>query len=678
MGMAQDKSQNLESMDMLALDPLFLLGALKSILLFPYFLFVISIAFYIPGDLLLGKIKQNFPTAFEKIVVCLIVGFTLWAYQGAIFGYLDARYLTYVYLALCAFFWMKHRFSAVALQRLFRLQNTQFIGNKKVFFILLVIFTLGILGQVPKFWVAGNIASDGIHMFAAAGDDALWHTALTSQLVRRFPPFEPGLVDVVVRNYHYWSNLVTAELIRIFHLPILQAQFQYVYLLMSFLLGGVAYTLAKKLNFSSYAVVLLVYLQYFSSDILYLFTFITRRVFDFTIGPLEGGVEFLENPPRAFSIVVALCGVLFLKLWLGDKKVRTGIITAILFGSIIGFKVNTAIPVYAGIAILSLFLVVKREFRILLILILTGGLALFVYLPVNVASGGLLFTPFWITRDFAVHPDLHLSNFELARQTYLFHSNWLQALRMDITMMFLFLLAQFGIKNIGWFLAKGLLKQLGLPFYIFLYVSMISGVVLGTFFYQKSGGGNIFNFFLASSLLLSIPAVFILGKLLNISLQIRIIFVILLLTVTIPRWMYRNQSFLYYFKQTSPIIHIDELKAMDSIRSNTSPKEVILVFNDGNWDSEYPYVGVFTQRDMYLSGQGILKSHGIYEYKDREWVKKIILTSNNADQVKNLLKKNSIDILYFYGKPTLGKGLKEINLMKIFENDRITTYRVPM
>ncbi|MBI2031373.1 MAG: hypothetical protein HYT08_02040 [Candidatus Levybacteria bacterium] len=661
-------------MSTLIFDQLFLLNFSKSLLLLPYFLFAIFVAFYIPGDLILGKIKQNLPTFFERIVACFIVGFTLWAYQGVVFGYLNARYLTYAYLGLCIFLWAKNRLNIKTIQKIFKIPAICFPKNK-LSYILLFIFVVGIFGQVQKFWVAGNLASDGIHIFAAAGDDALWHTALISQLARRFPPFQPGLVNEIVHNYHYWSNLVIAELVRVFHLPILQTQYQYMYLLMSLLLGGVAYTLAKKLNFSGYGVILLVYLQYFSSDILYLFTFVTARTFNFSIGALEGGVEFLENPPRAFSIVIALCGILFLKLWLQDKKLRTGIITALLFGSIIGFKAHTAIPVYIGIAILSLLLIIKREIKMLLMPILTAVLALFVYLPVNISSGKLILTPFWITRDFAVHPDLHLSTLELARQTYALHANWLQALRMDITMLFLFLLSQFGIKNVGWIPVGGIIKKLGLPLYLFLYAAMISGVILGTFFYQESGGANIFNFFLASSLLLSIPMAFLLGRLLNINVWVRILLVFLLLAVTIPRWMQRNQSFLYYFKLTSPIIDTDELRAMDFVRNNTDSEEVVLVFNEGSWDSRYPYVSAFTQRDMYLSGQWILESHNILEFKDREKVRKIILASKDVNQVKKLLKENNISILYFYGKPVFNEGLKEINLIKIFENDTTTIYR---
>ena len=123
--------------------------------------------------------------------------------------------------------------------------------------LLFIIFALGIFGQVQQFLITGFRFSDGIHIFTAASDDAFWHTSLIAQLVRRFPPFEPGLVNVGVHNYHYWSNLVVAELIRVFGLPILATQFQYMYLLVSFLLGGIAYVLARALKFSSIGVIVL-------------------------------------------------------------------------------------------------------------------------------------------------------------------------------------------------------------------------------------------------------------------------------------------------------------------------------------------------------------------------------------------------------------------------------------
>lgn len=657
-----------------ATDSVFLLNTVKSIILFPFFLFAVFFAFYIPGELLLEKLKQRFSTFFERVTVSLILGITLWSYQGILFGYLHIRFLTYIYVLLCFFLFVQHHNKDQFWKKV-KLKKLKLFHHKKNFYILCIIFFLGIFGQTQKFWVGGSLASDGMHLFASAPDDALWHTSLTAQIVRRFPPFEPGLVDVSVRNYHYWSNVVIAELVRVFRLPLLLAQYQYMYLLVSFLMGAVAYTLAKRLRFSTYAISFLVYLQYFSSDVLYLFTFVASHVFNFTIGPLEGGVELLENPPRAFSNVVGFCAILFLSRWIEDKKITTGILTIFLFASLMGFKANTGIVWFIGLAVVTFILFIKLQFKMVLISLCAVLLALAIYLPVNKNAGGLLFTPFWITRDFVMQPGLNLHTLELARQTYQAHSNFLQTTRMDITMLVLFLLAQFGVRNLGWIPTKQFIKRIGIQLYTFLLTAMISGVILGTFFYQQSGGANIFNFFLSSSLLLSLPSAFLIGKLLQTKFSIQIFIIAVLIIVTLPRWIYRTETSFLYFQKTDPVINSGELAAMDVVSKKSSTDTILLVDNKGTWDSRYPYVSAFTQRDMYLSGQWILESHGIYEFKQRQKIANTIFTSSDPNEIKNLLIKNNITLLFFYGNPQLGKGLKQVSMEKFFQNNGVTIYR---
>ncbi len=654
-------------------DASFLQAFFVSILYFPLFLTTIFFAFYIPGNVVIDKKLQNFTGLFQKLIICLLVGFVLWAYQGAFFGYLGIRSLTYAYLIIFFCFWLrkqdKRNFFILWKERITR-------KNIHINYFLFVIFCLGILGQIQQFFISGLILQDGIHIFTAASDDAVFHTSLTAQIVRRFPPFEPGLINVVVHNYHYWSNLVIAELVRVFHLPLLPTQFQYTYILISFLLGGVSYILAKSLRFSSLGVTIFIYMQYFSSDVLYLLTFLTRRVFDFSVGPLEEGTMFLENPPRAFATVVFLGGTIFFIDWVKTKNLRSGFLTALLFGSLVGFKVHTGIPVLAGLGILSLFFLVTRKWKLLLIPFITVLISISIYFPVNKNSGTLFFAPFEMTRNFAVQPNLHISNFELARRIYFDHANFLQVWRMDIIMLVIFLFAEFGIRTLGLLPTKQMLRDMGIPLSLFLYASLIAAFILGTFFYQPFGGSDIFNFYLTGSLILSIFASFILGKLLEKKiLFFKICFLSILLVVSVPRWIYKNRSIEYYFSLNTnkPVISSSELSAMEFVRKNTNKEDIILVFNQGQWDSLFPYVSIFTQRDMYLSGQGILARHGIIPKDRLETVERITKT-NNLNEITKTLEENNIRILYFYGDPLFKKLIPSKKIRKIFQNNTNTIY----
>lgn len=653
-------------------DPTFFQNLLISFILFPYFLIAIFFAFYIPGSLVLGSVKKYFPSVFQRITLSIVTGIVLWAYQGFLFGFLGMRFLTYLYIIIFFIFWLLHRRKQIAIS--YKDLLSKLVKLPVFHYILIMIFIIGIFGQTQKFWVAGSMASDGMHIFASAADDELYQTALIRQIVNRFPPFEPGLVGINVRNYHYLSNLIIADLVRVFHLPLLSAQFQYMYLLISFLLGAVSWTLARQLRFSVIASMVFVYLQYFASDLLYILTYITSHRFDFTTGPIEGGVEFLENPPRAFAIVIVLCGFVFFNLWIKKKKIKIGILTALLFASLIGFKIHTALPLFIGLFIFGCYALLKKQFSSIVILCFTAVLVLAIYLPVNKSAGGLLFTPFWITRDFAVQPLLHISSFELARETYAIHNNGFGVFRMDIIMLVLFLVCQIGVRSVGFIPYRPFLRALSFPGTIVLYTAIIAGIILGTFFYEQTGGANIFNFFLTSSLLLSIPAAYLVGALLQ-KRYVGLFVLIFLLLFTLPRWIYRTHLSFLYFQKSTPIIWNGQLQAMEFIARHTDPRSVVLVFNKGQWDYRYPYVSIFTQRDMFSSGEWVLGNHDVYDYKSRDQVKETLLTSTDPYLARNLLQKNHIDILYFYGNPVLPKGSNGAGIKKIFQNGYNTIYQ---
>lgn len=632
------------------------------------FIVVIFLAFYIPGEIINGKILKRFHTNFERILICLGVGLVLWVYQGLLFGYLNLRFLSYLYLLVFFILWIKkHPIRKV-------LASLSEIKKIKINYLLLIIFLIGIFGQVQQFFITGFVFPKGIYVFTPASDDAFWHAALTNQIALRFPPNEPGLTGVVVRNYHYLSNLVTGDIVRVFKLPLMSTQFQFMYLLTSFLLGGVAYVLGKELKFNKIALILLIYFQYFSSDIIYILTFITKRSFNFTIQPLEDGTMFLENPPRAFSFVVVLLGLVFLNKWLKTKDLRTGFVTALLFGSLIGFKVHTGLPILIAMFFMGIYFLTKKDWKGVSVFFISGLVSLLVYLPVNAKAGGLVFAPFEMARMFVVQPGLGISHFELARRIYGQHLNFIQSLRMDLTMLLVFLIFQFGIRNIGFIPLKQAFNLFGKTTVIFIYLCIFSALILGTLFIQPVAHADIFNLYLTSSLFLSIFASFTLGCLLIRSSRfLKILIVISIIVLTIPRWVDKTRTFASYFSVTIPAINYSELEAMDFLKNNSSKEDLVLVFNQGQWDRMYPYVSIFTQKAMFLSGRDILGRHGI-SFQDRAKTIDKIMKSKNSVEIKRILEENKINILYFYGEPNLSVNISAIQAKNIFKNESINIY----
>lgn len=644
-----------------------------ALVLFPLFVFSIFLAFYIPGRVILGRgLDYISDSKFSQIIISLILGMLIWAYQGVIFGYLNIRFMSYLYITLFLVLWLKYY-----RPKSFRI-NFKLLSIKRNFqknFLLISIFIAGIFGQTQQFVITGLKTSEGIYGFTSSFDDALWHTGLISSLTRDFPPIEPGLAGVNVYNYHYWSNIIISEIVRVFYFPLLTTQYIYMYILASFLLGAVSIVLAKKLGLGKLAVILFVYLQYFASDVIYLLTFLTRQEFVFNIHPLEDGTMFLENPPRAFSFIFVLLGITLLTSWLKNRKLKIGIILVIIFGSIVGMKVHTGIMVIGSLFFLSLYFLLRKEFKFLYLGVGSLIIFLIIYLPVNIGAGGPVIAPFELTsRTFAAQQGLGIINFEQARQIYQSHNNFLQVLRMDITMLIIFLLAQLGIRNIGFIPFRKTVKKLTLPLWIFLYGGIVSSVLFGILFIQPVAPGDIFNSILSASLFLLVITVITLNNFLKDKSKLLIIlFVAFLLILTLPRWVYKTATVSSYFTFSNADIPSEEVSAGEFLKSNKMEGN-LLVFNENRLDAHSSYVSFLSDKNTYLSGQVIMSRHGINP-TERERIVEDIYSSGDEKKVEELLKSENISYLYFYEDDELAIDEESIGLQPIFKNEKVRIYK---
>src|ERR1035437_2472928 len=109
---------------------------METILFIIYFIFASFLAFYIPGRVVLGDQKNLSKIGF--FAVSYILGIALWAWQGYLFGFLQLRNLSYLYLLifLGLFIFKKYYF--------FKIPK---INLRKFDWLTIVMATVGIFGQ---------------------------------------------------------------------------------------------------------------------------------------------------------------------------------------------------------------------------------------------------------------------------------------------------------------------------------------------------------------------------------------------------------------------------------------------------------------------------------------------------------------------------------------------------
>ncbi len=630
---------------------------------FVYFCLAIFISFYIPGKFLVKKLHVS---SFQSIVISLIVGTVMWSFQGFIFGYLNLRILTYLYIGVFLFFELKN----VTKESIFKsIKNFRKIKVDKIILLTLV---FGIIIQLSTIWFFGLKNDNGLILCCGDASDNLYHISLTNQLIQKIPPFEPGMFGVTVQNYHYFSNLVIAELSRVFNLPLLYTQFQYSSLFISMMLGLSALTFAQLLGIGKNYSRWLLFFLYFGGDLVYLVLSGLTGKINFSMSSLEDGAKLLANPPRAFSMVIFFVGLSLLTIYIKNKNLRAGLLSALVFGSLIGFKIYTGLFALCGLGALGLYYIfLKRKYLLVLPFILTLVISLIIYLPVNSSAGGLYFTGFWRFENLAAQPAFGLNYINNAFQIYLNHNNWIRIVEYELIFISLYFFAIFGTKLIGLIQTKKSLSLIPREINIFLLSGIITSLIAGLFFEQKTGGSNTFNFvasvFIIGSIYTALTCFYFLQKL---NKQVKYVLIIIIVILTASRVGYQFISNTHSVFKNPSFFNNNRIEAFNFIKKNTDIKSLVLV--DKNYfglSALTPYISFFTNRPMYLSGDRILRSHGIIII-DREKISNIILSSTDSARIEHSLKESGIKyIITANSKNFLSTA--SANLKSVFENQEI-------
>ncbi len=635
---------------------------------FIYWLYLLGIflsfvtAFYIPGRVILGKEKKLGKSIH---VIAIVVGLVLWALQGYVFGLLQLRFLSYIYLLIFLLLFIKNRYYLISIKK-------PDLG--KIDFPLVVLLIIGIVAQILPYFQVGVHTQEGMRFVSVNAIDHLWHAGLVQEIALRFPPNEPGMAGVILKDYHYWFNLCVAEIVRVFHLPVLLTQFAGFYTLASVLLGLLVVSISRRIYQSKIFTRLLVLFLFFVGDASGWVMVVLQNKLDFSLSSLiNSGVKFVDSPGFSYSIIIGLTGFLLL---LSYKKVMSRkmlFAVALIFASLLEFKVYTGITFMFGLMGYGLYSLWRRRYDRFFLFIIASILGALFFFPNISSESGLFFLPFETPRNFITQPVLGLLDWELRWRHYLEYSNHIRLFQYGLYMSGVYLVIQFGLQLVGLFPLKKLIKTLETPHIIFLYAIISSGIILSLFFYQTVGGANIWEFLLPVSVVLSIAAAlnltFILEKRRKF---VQIILTLLIVVFILPRWIitvteYVRVEYLSGFKG----INEQELESYIFISNTVSDNEVILIVNQPHVSYSSKAKAV-SGKQFYLSGEGVRQKDTPEILRRRSLVKEV---EGSARTARNILMDEQIDYLYFYN-PIAQDFIENSGLKLIFRNKSATIFSV--
>ena len=549
-------------------------------------------------------------------------------------------------------------------------------------FIVLIVFTIGIIGQLAIISPSGTYQNGDIVFWSAHGHDGPWHIALVEEMKKGYPFENPIFAGEKLTNYHFFSDILPTMVSLYTPISNLDSYFRLFPFIYSILLGASVYYLTKKITNNFSASIWAVIFTYFAGSFGYV---IDKGESVFWATQIQSSSG---NPPQIISNFLFLAGIYYVLVFLEqvNKRQQTKyfLISLVILAVISSFKIYAGFVLLLTLALVGTWkLVIKKDFRLFLLALSSGIVALVLYLPNSANSASfLIYEPWWYIRTMIVEPSrLNLLDWELRRQTYIVESNWKRVIWLEGMGFLIFFFGNLGMRFLGlWeFLKTNLIFK----------VAIVISVVMPLLFLQKGVASNTAQFLQYFILLFGILSGIAMSKLTNSKLKTIVLgtAVILLMIPTQVRLLrdfYISEGSL---RQPFTRISSSEIEALEFIKNNTEETTVILTppynqyLNQKKqipeiWDwFDTSYVSSISARRTYFDDYEQVDIMG-YDYKPRLKTKEIVFNEKNPIEVKGALMNTSSDLLYFPKDLRPQVELDKIGLTLFYENSKVEVWRI--
>lgn len=655
------------------------------------FLSVSCFIFYNIGYVILSsKIKELEDQ--EIIVLAFSLGLVIFVGVAVFLGLLNLRWL------LLPFFLAAGFYSLIKYKEKLFVPWGIFIRCKTL--VLLII--LGILVQGFINFPSGFHYSEGLLFWSSQGHDGLWHVSLMEEIRKNFPPQNPIFSGEKLYNYHFLVDVLMGEIYRIFpFFSSLDLYFRFFPIIFSFLFGLGVFSFVKRWQESQAVGYLAVFFTYFTGSFGYFVTFFRNK-------NLFGGETvfwasqentLLGNPPHAIAHIFLVGILLCLLLYFQKRRIFWLMVAFLLGGLLVGFKVSGGLIMLAGVGAAALIDLIffKKWYSILL----AGALGISNFLTFKAmtsqeAASFLMFLPWWFIRTMVVDK-LGWMDMEFRRQHYLSKETWhayLRVAQLEITAFLIFIVGNFGTRIMGFYslikdgFGKKFIKS---PIDAMLFVSMITGIIMVTIFVQKGLIYNNIQFIQYSLLIMGFYAAASAYQMIILFKKklIRVIILLMIVLFSVPTVIGNLNEFYGPGRKPLAIISNQQLQALNFLRTNSQPQEVILTvpFNKylkdqykseprpiNAWYST-AYVSALSGRSTYFASeeQALITGYPV----DKKLTKaKEFFAQTDTTFNKKFLDEEGIKYLYIV-KDELDKPInnQENNLEIMFENDGVIIYK---
>lgn len=688
-----------------------------------YFCFLVFVLFLIPGWKIIEffqskNYRQTKLSLMSKLFIAPVLGMVALTFVAFFSGLLKIYFLVYLYALGLIIFSLRFIFLKFSAKSHNWQKKVSFLKEKiKSNIALIFLLILGLLMQMPAIFSSGLSNDQGTTFYFTNYQDGLMHLGFIESMAQSWPPARPEVNDVL-KDYHYFSDLLWAQLVRL-GLPTTNLFFQFGPIFLSLITTGLIYqslifiTKNKKIAFFTTLVFLL------AGDGGYLITFFLSETKGWEMATFDNGADQFLNMPQVFAKTIFFASWLYLNYYWQTKKRKIIFLLIPLLIALTLFKVYWLFFFLGGWGIAFLietiiksFQVYKKrkkeasnfKFNLIRFFIIdwwqVGGLFFTalgaIVLLWSIGSekvNGLVYIPMVWPREIISANHLNWYQWFLEEQNLLsVHSfkTSLQLLRLNLRLVGMTLIFIFGARLLGLLIGKKTIKALGVKNCWFFLTSFFVWFFFGSNYMQIHGGFNTFNFFILAATALLIP----LGVNLSIwwgekltdkefsvtklFLALRKALVIIILVLLSPRTV---RNFSYYFNKAVETsvnepghFSVAQLDLLAQLRASTKKEDLIGVYYDDRF-KEASIVPGLGARHTYLSNQNILKTHD-YDFQKKENKVKDIFSLSSIDDFKTAWQDLGVETIILWKQDEKNEYeeinsnlIQEINEQAIWKNE---------
>lgn len=639
---------------------------LSAILHFGAFIFLAFVFWIIPGLKLIPIEKED--SLLDKIFLAVTFGFSLFAFFIYAARLLQIPFwIAYIpFLLLSAFSIRKLRKEKLSIPKL--------SNSKKVFFALIL---AGVLIQGVVLMKSAVRTREGIRFLEISAHDSLQHIYLINELKENFPPRHPGFSPILVNNYHFLFDNTIASLAKYLPLSTIELYYRIIPAFTSVLLSLGVFVFTRRLTKSEWSANIAVFLVLFGGNAAWFVKFFRGPEFQvnansFMLDPI---IDLMQNPIAILVFPLLLAGILCMQRIEKKPSLRWMIISATVFGTMIGFKSWGGILVLAALPVAALWMSISKkrhEFWLLWIIALAISLVIFLPIYETKTAANPVFAPGWLLKRMVEDADrFNKIEYFFLEQHYRETKNVLGLVKINLEQIGIYILGNLWLRIIGFVYLAYLLKKKTATA-IFMSVVVMGSLFLPLLFNQGRKAYDIIQFGPYALLLLSIftaATIQLTRKIFHKKLYTSLIIFFLLLSV-----FSNSKSLTARFTSNTFLISNEELEGYRFLQEKTSLESTLIVYPTDRNDAIL-LAAALSHRPTYFSGKSfaIITGEQI-EIRNKEW--RGFFEKIDPQRRRNLVWEGSIDYLLLTREEDEAFIPEGLNLKRVFANDKVIIYKI--